>query len=70
MHAQKSFKYPLPSKQPAPAAAHWNVQPTQQGNTVVEESSFSVKFPSYREEYLRQWWPHIARALNKHVRMP
>ncbi|EGD74974.1 hypothetical protein PTSG_07198 [Salpingoeca rosetta] len=35
-------------------------------NTLVEESSFSTLFPKYREQYLREWWPHIERELKKH----
>lgn len=36
------------------------------GGTFAEESSFVTLFPKYREVYLRQSWPMITRALEKH----
>eukprot|EP00043_Microstomoeca_roanoka_P029244 m.21252 g.21252 ORF g.21252 m.21252 type:complete len:311 (+) comp9065_c0_seq1:104-1036(+) len=49
---------------------HWaNIPYTEddaKGNTLVEESSFSTLFPKYREQYLREWWSHITRELEKH----
>jgi len=32
---------------------------------VVEESSFAVLFPKYREKYLREVWPSVTRALKE-----
>ncbi|KAL8746143.1 MAG: hypothetical protein Q9190_001806 [Brigantiaea leucoxantha] len=32
----------------------------------AEESSFGVLFPKYREVYLKQAWPMVTRALEKH----
>ncbi|OAA68434.1 rRNA assembly protein [Niveomyces insectorum RCEF 264] len=32
----------------------------------LEESSFSTLFPKYREVYLREAWPGVTRALQKH----
>ena len=32
-------------------------------NGVIEESSFSVLFPQYREKYIKEIWPLVKRAL-------
>ncbi len=36
------------------------------GGSFLEESSFAVLFPKYREVYLREAWPGITRALQKY----
>ncbi|KAH3660069.1 hypothetical protein OGAPHI_007274 [Ogataea philodendri] len=36
------------------------------GSPFLEESSFMTLFPKYREEYLRQIWGDVTKALNKH----
>lgn len=37
-----------------------------QAGAFVEESSFGVMFPKYRETYLKEAWPYITRLLAKH----
>ncbi|KAL9036585.1 MAG: hypothetical protein Q9214_006066 [Letrouitia sp. 1 TL-2023] len=48
----------------------WKVDPfTPADNTAgpfAEESSFGVLFPKYREVYLKQAWPVVTRALERH----
>eukprot|EP00052_Salpingoeca_macrocollata_P034513 m.11725 g.11725 ORF g.11725 m.11725 type:complete len:399 (-) comp6570_c0_seq1:35-1231(-) len=49
---------------------HWKVdaytEEDAKGNYLVEETSFSTLFPKYREQYLREWWPHVTRLLQKY----
>ncbi|KAK6640612.1 hypothetical protein RUM44_012308 [Polyplax serrata] len=33
---------------------------------LLEESSFATLFPKYREPYLREYWPHVKKALAEH----
>lgn len=47
---------------------HWRVDPfTKDDNPtgLLEESSFAVLFPKYREQYLREVWPAVTRALKE-----
>jgi len=47
---------------------HWKVQPFGQGDMsqpLLEESSFAVLFPAYREKYLRDIWPQATALLKK-----
>lgn len=37
------------------------------GNCLIDESMFSTLFPKYREQYLKEWWPHVTRLLLKFV---
>lgn len=41
-------------------------KPEDNAGGLLEESSFSTLFPKYREVYLREAWPGITRALQKH----
>ncbi|KAI1424843.1 eukaryotic type KH-domain (KH-domain type I) [Xylaria sp. FL1777] len=49
---------------------HWKIEPfaasDNVGGTFAEESSFQVLFPKYREQYLREAWPLVTRALKSH----
>ncbi|GAX78210.1 hypothetical protein CEUSTIGMA_g5652.t1 [Chlamydomonas eustigma] len=48
---------------------HWTVQPFSKDdnpNGLLEESSFAVLFPKYREKYLREVWSAVTRALKEH----
>ena len=39
---------------------HWKQDPFKEGDMsgpLMEESSFAVLFPTYREAYLREMWP-------------
>ena len=33
---------------------------------LLEESSFAVLFPQYREKYIKEVWPHIKKALKEY----
>jgi len=48
---------------------HWKVETFKQGemsSSLLEESSFATLFPKYREQYLREVWPSIVKALKEH----
>ena len=39
-------------------------KPSDNPNGLLEESSFSILFPKYREEYIKNMWGGITKALN------
>lgn len=41
-------------------------QPEDNPRSLLEESSFSLLFPKYREKYLRECWPLVQKALDSH----
>jgi ribosomal RNA assembly protein len=49
---------------------HWRSEPWDEekdalpGGRLLEESSFAVLFPKYRESYLRQIWPVVTKSLD------
>mmetsp|Transcript_3057 Transcript_3057/g.11010 ORF Transcript_3057/g.11010 Transcript_3057/m.11010 type:complete len:388 (-) Transcript_3057:72-1235(-) len=48
---------------------HWEtVKISREDNPtgMIEESSFAVLFPKYREKYLREVWPSVTAALKEH----
>jgi ribosomal RNA assembly protein len=48
---------------------HWKTEAFAQGDMtgpLLEESSFAVLFPAYREKYLRDVWPQVTSALKAH----
>jgi ribosomal RNA assembly protein len=45
---------------------HWNdKEDNLPGGRLLEESSFATLFPKYRENYLRQVWPVVTKALDQ-----
>ncbi|KAK9863254.1 hypothetical protein WJX84_008705 [Apatococcus fuscideae] len=47
---------------------HWKIDPfgkTDNPSGMLEESSFAVLFPKYREQYLREVWPLVTKALKE-----
>lgn len=41
-------------------------KPEDNPHSLMEESSFSLLFPKYREKYLRECWPLVQNALDAH----
>lgn len=49
---------------------HWKIdsytEEDAKGNYLTEESMFATLFPKYREHYIKEWWPHVTRLLQKY----
>ncbi|KAL6074626.1 Ribosomal RNA assembly protein mis3 [Balamuthia mandrillaris] len=49
---------------------HWKMDTftpeDNKGGPLLEESSFATLFPKYREQYLREVWPNVTKALHEH----
>ena len=48
---------------------HWKIdpfKPEDNAASFLEESSFATLFPKYRENYIREFWPHITKLLKGH----
>lgn len=58
-----------PADEPEEAVDHWAPLPftkeDNRGGHLLEESSFAVLFPQYREKAIREAWPHVTRALKE-----
>ena len=51
-----------------PTIDKWKIEPFNPDDNphgVLEESSFAVLFPQYREKYIKEVWPLVKKALSK-----
>eukprot|EP00954_Amorphochlora_amoebiformis_P023985 1363296-Amorphochlora_amoeboformis.AAC.2 len=52
-----------------PSIDKWQIEPVTTENPLpapIEESSFAVLFPRYREKYIRESWPLVSRTLKQY----
>jgi len=52
-----------------PTLDKFKIEPFNKGDMkspLLEESSFAVLFPQYREKYLKEVWPHVKKALKEY----
>jgi ribosomal RNA assembly protein len=66
----KKSKYRKEKPALDPSIDPWKIEKfTREDNPhkLLEESSFSVLFPQYRENYLRDIWPLVQNELKKHA---
>jgi ribosomal RNA assembly protein len=62
-------KYRRPKPWDVEGTDHWRVDPWDPASLrapLLEESSFALLFPQYREKYLREVWPLVTSELGKH----
>ncbi|CAN6475973.1 unnamed protein product [Victoria cruziana] len=62
-------KHDKPKPWDDPSIDHWKVEefdPSWNEGGMLETSTFSVKFPSYREKYLQEAWHIVKQALKEH----
>jgi ribosomal RNA assembly protein len=65
----KNRRYRKPKPWDTDDIEHWKIEPfkdTDNLHPLTEESSFATLFPRYRENYIRDIWPHVTTALKKH----
>ncbi len=69
MSIPKKSKYRREKPETDPSIDPWKVEPFSKADNphkLLEESSFSVLFPQYRENYLKEIWPLVTQELGKH----
>lgn len=52
-----------------PTIDKFKIEPFNKGDMkhpLLEESSFAVLFPQYREKYIKEVWPHVKKALKEY----
>eukprot|EP00743_Colponemidia_sp_Colp-15_P002583 GILK01002798.1.p1 GENE.GILK01002798.1~~GILK01002798.1.p1 ORF type:complete len:380 (+),score=91.92 GILK01002798.1:50-1189(+) len=68
----KKQKHRKPKPWDLPTIDKWKIdefKPDDNPSGMIEESSFATLFPSYREKYLKEVWPHVKKVLSEfHVK--
>jgi ribosomal RNA assembly protein len=44
----------------------WKIEEFDTKTSFLEKSSFSILFPKYKEQYLKEYWPSLTQTLLKH----